>query len=231
MARSSVFRSPLSNPAMTPNNFVHVVCEGKSERNYLAALNRLFRDSGIGVTLVYPKPQKRGREDGGGHFKVIQRAYREYVGSNRNIHPWVWVDWDVYLRNDQHCRELYESRAAGIPAFLFSICNFEDFLVLHSSRERVMDWVQICSEHQHFDLPMQAEKYMPLFKRQFPEYRKGSLPDSLVMLGNGQIANALTHSLDPGIPLKCDFIEHLAHFIMNNRPEAGWPWNVIRQNA
>ena len=47
------------------NFFLHVVCEGKSERNYLAALNRPLRDSGIGLTLLSPNPKKRD-EDGGG---------------------------------------------------------------------------------------------------------------------------------------------------------------------
>ena len=109
------------------NFFLHVVCEGKSERNYLAALNRLLRDSGIGLTLLSPNPKKRD-EDGGGHFRNVVQKYKDFRRNNRNVQPWIWVDWDLYLRNDQHCMELYESRPKGIPAFLFSIHNFEDFL-------------------------------------------------------------------------------------------------------
>lgn len=228
---SQASRFPLSELAMTytQNLFLHVVCEGKSERNYLAALNRLLRDSDIGITLVYPKPGKKEPKDGGGHFKIVQRKYKEYVRNNRHVHPWIWVDWDLYCRNDQDCMKLYQTRAKGIPDFLFSIHNFEDFLVLHNSTNRVHDWLKVCREHNHFNSPMHSSEYMPLFKMQFPEYKKGRLPDSLAMLTNEHIENALIHSLDTSIPLRCDFIEKLAGFIANRYPETGRPWNVIRR--
>lgn len=228
MAHSQASHSPLSDLAMTysQNFFLHVVCEGKSERNYLAALNRLLRDSGIGLTLLSPTPKKRD-EDGGGHFRNVVQKYKDFRRNNRNVQPWIWVDWDLYLRNDQHCMELYESRPKGIPAFLFSIHNFEDFLVLHSSTERVLEWVNICRECNHFASPMHSEEYMPLFKSQFPEYKKGELPDSLAMLSNEQVENALIHSLDASIPFRCDFIEKLAEFIMARYPDAGRPWNIV----
>ena len=75
---------------------------------------------------------------------------------------------------------------------------------------------------------MHSEEYIPLFKRQFPEYKKGELPDSLAMLSNEQVENALIHSLDTSIPFKCDFIEKLAVFIMTRYPDAGRPWNVVK---
>lgn len=45
------------------NIFLHVVCEGKSERNYISALNRLLRDDGIALTLHSPAPRNEV-EDG-----------------------------------------------------------------------------------------------------------------------------------------------------------------------
>ena len=70
---------------------------------------------------------------------------------------------------------------------------------------------------------------MPLFKSQFPEYKKGELPDSLAMLSNEQVENALIHSLDASIQFKCDFIEKLTEFIMARYPDAGRPWNVAKK--
>lgn len=209
------------------NFFLHVVCEGKSERNYLAALNRLLRDSGIGITLLSPNPKRRD-DDGGGHFRNVVQKYKDLRRNNRNVQPWIWVDWDLYLRNDQHCMDLYEARPKGIPDFLFSIHNFEDFLVIHNSTERVHEWMNICREHNHFDAPMHSEEYMHLFKNQFPEYRKGEMPDSLAMLSNEQVENALIHSLDANIPFKCDFIENLAKYVMVKFPETGRPWNLLK---
>ena len=208
------------------NIFLYVVCEGRSERNYLAALNRLFRDSGLRLTMICPISESEN-DDGGGHFKSMVQKYKKARRNNRHIRPWIWVDKDLYLRNERNCMDLYRNRPENIPDFLFSTNNFEDFLVLHSSTDRVHEWVNICRDHNHFTTPMLSKEYEPLFKNQFPEYKKGELPDSLALLSNEQIKNALTHSLDPTIPLRCDFIEKLAEFIMRLHPDTGSPWSII----
>ena len=209
------------------NIFLHVVCEGKSERNYISALNRLLRDDGIALTLHSPAPRNEV-EDGGGHYTDVIKRYKEICSNNRNIRPWIWADRDLYVRNERGCMDMYRKKPKGIPDFLFSIQNFEDFLVLHHSTDRVHEWVELCRERNHFDEPMLSKEYMPLLKTQFPEYKKGELPDCLSLLTNAQVENALIHSLDDRIPIKCDFIEHLADFIMRNYPGTGRPWNIIR---
>ena len=210
------------------NIFLHVICEGKSERNYLAALNRLFRDSGIKLTVLCPTPESKN-DDGGGHFKSIMRKYKEACHRNRHAKLWIWVDKDLYLRNDRNCMDLYQKKPENIPDFLFSVNNFEDFLVLHCSTDRVHEWMNTCRAHNHFDIPMHSKEYETLFKDQFPEYKKGELPDSLTLLTNEQIENALTHSLDDTILFRCDFIERLAMFIMDQYPDTGKPWSVVSE--
>ena len=76
---------------------------------------------------------------------------------------------------------------------------------------------------------MHSTEYEPLFKEQFPEYKKGELPDSLTELTNEQVENALIHSLDDTILFRCDFIERLAMFIMDQYPDTGKPWSVVSE--
>ena len=206
------------------NSILHVICEGKSERNYLGALNRMFRESALEFTLQPFNPFKNA-EMAGGHYKRVIESYKKFKKTNRNTEPWLWVDWDLYCRNDRDCGYLYEHRPAGIPPFLFSVYNFEDFLVLHSPRERVLEWVDVCRRHGHLDEPLHSEKYMELFKDFFAEYRKGVLPDTLSMLTAEQVENAISHSLDDAIPFKCHFIETLAGHIVKLFPACGRPWN------
>ena len=125
--------------------------------------------------------------------------------------------------------DLYQKKPKNVPDFLFSVNNFEDFLVLHCSTDRVHEWMNTCRMHNHFDIPMHSKEYEFLFKDQFPEYKKGELPDSLTLLTNEQIENALTHSLDETILFRCDFIERLATFIMDLYPDTGKPWSVISE--
>ena len=51
----------------------------------------------------------------------------------------------------------------------------------------------------------------------------------MTLLTNEQIENALTHSLDDTILFRCDFIERLAMFIMDQYPDTGKPWSVVSE--
>lgn len=206
------------------NKLLHIICEGKSERNYLDALNRLLREQGIGLTLRAFNPQKNV-EVGGGHYTLVVAQYKKFRKFNRNVQPWIWVDEDLYCRNTKNCANLYEQRPKGIPPFLFNIHNFEDFLALHTPKDRVLEWLAVCRDHGHLSKPLPSDQYMDLFRDFFSEYRKGELPNMLSQLSAQQVENALVHSRDASIPLKCEFIEKLATYITQEFPSCGSPWN------
>lgn len=212
------------------NILIHVVCEGKSERNYIEALNRLLRDNGANIPLVlYPQSVPKGKEVGGGHFSHIVETYRKEKKRNpKQGEIWIWVDWDAYMRNDRDTTTLYQRRPSDIPEFLFSYQNFEDFLILHCTPDRVKQWVAICNAHGHIEHPLHSAEYIPLFRQLFPEYEKGKLPDRLAKLSEEDIGIALQNSLDDTIPFKCDFIERLARFISERFSSVGAPWTLVK---
>lgn len=155
---------------------IWVACEGKSEKACLAELNRLFRETGTPIIL-------KDEVAGGGFYPLAEAAYKraQKKSGTRGQHagqgtPWVWVDSDLYERNDRASGDLYTSRPKGIPAFLFSHHNFEDFLVLHLGDEQVEQWRQLCHGGT---APLHERDYLPLLASLFPDYAKPSLPAPL----------------------------------------------------
>ena len=62
--------------------------------------------------------------------------------------------------------------------------NFEDMLILHFEKEDIGKWIQICKKYNHFNKPLPADDYLPLFKKFYSkefgvEYNKGDLPFDL----------------------------------------------------
>lgn len=200
------------------NKLINVICEGKSECNYLQAINRLLRDAGIGLVL-------KAQDAGGGMYKIVEKAYRRCVKDERHTVAWVWVDSDLYKRNDKGCMTAYNNKPKGIPDFLFSVYNFEDFLILHMPDNIVANWISICAGN-HLLTPLHSDQYTPKLVQFFPDYKKGSLPSELSNLSEKHVEQAILHSRDTGIPFSCNFIETLAQYIMKEFPSTGSPWNV-----
>jgi len=171
----------------TPGTYI-IVCEGASECNYLDHLNRFLStlplpDGGGPIPLRFiarPKniDPKTGVNVGcgGGDYGKVSRAYRKEWRANRTYPFGIWVDADLYVRNDNGNRELYAHPAGKIPAFDFSILNFEDFIALHYCDELVEKWKTKFSEVGHFRCPLHWEEYKVYYSELFPDYRKNLLP-------------------------------------------------------
>lgn len=200
------------------NKYINVICEGKSECNYLQAINRLLREAGIGLVL-------KAQDAGGGMYKKVEKAYKQCVKRERHTVAWIWVDYDLYERNDKGCKTAYKNKPKGIPDFLFSVHNFEDFLILHLTDDKVANWISTCKD-SHLLSPLHSNQYTPRLAQFFPNYTKGSLPSVLSDFSEKHVEQAILHSRDTGIPFSCNFIETLAQYIMKEFPGTGSPWNV-----
>ncbi|MCA6072240.1 MAG: RloB family protein [Endomicrobium sp.] len=97
-----------------------IICEGKSEVAYIQELNKYFREKNISINLV-SKPV------GGGHYADVVRKYKEEFKKNNEYGFRIWVDKDIYERNEQKNWDKYNKRPKNIPDFCFNIFNFEDF--------------------------------------------------------------------------------------------------------
>ena len=181
---------------MRQNNVIIVICEGQSEVAYIQELNRLFREMEIKAVLL---PVCVGT----GFFHDVQMTYKRKRKENPRTAIRIWVDWDIYARNERDCMDNYSGKAKGIPDFYFSRQNFEDFLVTHLPKNQLDNWVNICRQHGHLESPLQADEYMELLHANiFSSYSKGMIPFEL---SNDMLKQMMTNQEQVDLPFHCDF--------------------------
>lgn len=155
-----------------------IVCEGESEWAYLQRLQS-FLDKQPLVDGTFESPLKfiapLQAIAKGGKFSTLKRQFSATRKSNGKSTIQIWADFDLYHRNDQDCARLYLRKTPGIPDFLFSFHNFEDFFALHSDGDRFQEWLRF-GHCGHFANPLHSSGYLPEIQRIFPNYTKGNLP-------------------------------------------------------
>jgi hypothetical protein len=179
---------------------VIIICEGQSEVAYIQELNRLLAENQIGLVLT---PQNAS----GGYFSNVSTRYRNEKKRNPRSEIIIWVDHDIYGRNDHGTRTAYENKPQGIPDFYFNHQNFEDFFILHLSDEIIKAWQICCLQHNHFSQPLYAKDYMSLYHSHvLKDYTKGEIPFELSM---EHIRRLCANNIAEKVPFSSDFASWL----------------------
>jgi hypothetical protein len=125
-----------------------IICEGsKSETAYIQELNKYFREQNINITLI-PKAV------GTGHYTAVIRKYRYEFKENKKCKFIIWVDKDIYQKNNQGNLKKYNEKPYNVPDFYFNIFTFEDFLILHYPKDIVLQYQEMCKHENHFENPV-----------------------------------------------------------------------------
>ena len=159
-----------------------IVCEGESEWTYLQRLQSFLDAQPLPGGVFDPPLRLMGPMQAvakTGSYGKLKSRYNQTRRANRNVSIQVWADFDLYHRNDLKCAELYAAKTSGIPDFLFSFHNFEDFFALHWEGDRFAEWLRF-GNRGHFATPLHSDGYLPEIKRIFPDYAKGGLPADFV---------------------------------------------------
>ncbi len=181
-----------------PNQYLIIACEGVSEYAYIQECNRTLRELGMHAVL-------RPVCIGNGFYAKAAAKFRQIKKDNPRDAIHIWVDYDIYARNERNCRDEYERRPQGIPAFLFSRQNFEDFLATHLDLSRLRTWVEHCRKTRHLEAPLPSSRHIPLFRQVlFHNYEKGSLPFAFSPMVLQQM---LENQAREGMPFHCDFAD------------------------
>ena len=193
------------------NKIILVVCEGNSERAYLQELNRFLRENEIPLHFISAVSE-------GGDFCKVNLCYRKCRKNNKKTTIVVWVDDDIYKRNDRKCGDNYATKPQGIPDFMFNMENFEDFIVMHLLDDKVEAWKAICTREGHFTSPMHAINYVPLLLKHsiLPGYKKGTFSECLV-IDQGSLDNLRRHNTDSTLPFSSDFAKFMIEEIERAR--------------
>lgn len=162
-----------------------IVCEGESEWAYLQRLQAFLDDQEVPPDTFETPLRFIGPEHAiakNGSFGKIVSTFKKKRTENRGRSIQIWADFDLYHRNDKQCATSYAAKTAGIPDFLFSFHNFEDFYALHFDGETLAEWLKFggSAGKRHFITPLHSDGYLPEIKRIFPGYKKNDLPADFV---------------------------------------------------
>ena len=200
-----------------------IVCEGNSDYSYLNALQRFIEnelplpEGQIDTPLRFvPCPDPYGA--GTGDYEKIVQTYREAVEDFAPDPVEIWVDADIYIRNEpspfdssKHNGDEYRSRESDIPIFHFSYHNFEDFVAFHCDEVMFAKWkanvlyaVGRETNRTHCDCPMSRSEYAPHFQKVIPHYSKRKMPFSLSV---ERLANLRRNLQDPEVKTMSVFLQ------------------------
>lgn len=159
-----------------------IVCEGESERAYLQRLQSFLEqqelpERAFAPPLIFICPEPGVAKSG--RIAALDRKYRALRRINPRDSIQIWADFDLYHRNHKACASQYRNKPKGLPNFLFSFHNFEDFLALHWNEDRFAQWCAF-GEREHFRVPLHSNRYLEEFQKIFPGYRKGDVPLDLI---------------------------------------------------
>ena len=181
-----------------------IICEGKSEAAYIQEFNKILRERGISINL-------RAKTINSGHYTEVVKQYRS-VYKNRQkdkIDAFIiWVDYDIYKRNEQENDDKYRKKPARIPNFKFNFHNFEDFLIMHLPDSELSKWNKICNQQNHFSNPMPSLTYLQYIRENiFADYHKGELPYGI--LSSDSLTRLRARQSNKAVSFKSDFAEFL----------------------
>ncbi len=184
-----------------------ILCEGSSEVAYIQILNRILNDNNINISFAV-------KEIGTGHFSDVEKAYKKQCKENKKLEKVIWVDKDIYKRNDRNNNTKYAKKKNNIPDFLFTIYNFEDFLVMHLGDDTINSWEQILNTNGHFNQPLISDEYEQIIKDNiaiFKDYKKGIIPFDITL---DNIKQAYRIHQNSNIKFKSDFLDFVNEHII-----------------
>lgn len=81
-----------------------VICEGNSEYAYIQNINRILRHKNFYGALFKPVSVNTG------YFNIVKNKYRSEYKNNSKSSIIIWVDFDLYKRNDKDCMDSYKKK-------------------------------------------------------------------------------------------------------------------------
>jgi hypothetical protein len=203
-----------------------IVCEGESEHAYLQRLQSFLDaqplpDGTFETPIRFIGPMQAVAKTGA--FGKLKGAFNKTRKANKTAPSiQIWADFDLYQRNDCGCADEYAAKTSGIPDFLFSFHNFEDFLALHSSGSQLAEWLRYGSPagRNHFAAPLHSKNYEPEIERIFPGYRKGTLSPDFISWASLQNLKANLHHQPSSNPRNLQGIRSFAEFLIDQIEQA-----------
>ena len=188
-----------------------VFCEGKTECNYIQALNRLLEESDI-FDLRFTVKNLNGLKVNNYISKIKKykpgdlKAFKEF---------YAWIDYDIFKTSGKSEKEVKDKiKKISFNAIkvspLLNHMNGEDFIIMHENTNIIKKWAKVCKSKKHFKKPMASEVYVPMFKEIMPSYKKGGIME----LNKEKVQRCVKNIDDSKVPFKSD-IKKLLEIVLD----------------
>jgi len=181
---------------------IYILCEGKTEYNYVQSLNKLLRQHGDCNALLFIPNNLEGKLTHKNCKARITNKIKKLHKDSRATACYAWLDYDIFQRLHEENRRQKILESLNNIKFqtnnircIFNHMNGEDFIILHKENNIIKQWENVCIENNHFKNPMPSKDYLTKFKELVPKYKKGDTPALTPELLNQCINNIQDSSI------------------------------------
>lgn len=202
----------------------HFIVEGKSEEVYCLSALEFVREAKEGQ----PTYTWNIINAGGAGYANLKKAIKDFHDTHKSEELHVWIDDDIKTRDEFSNTHIEERQVFNDADFIYTKHKFEDFFIMHQSRDILAEWGQNCEDFKqnivnqpvnYVTYPFPRSVYMPKFNNFIQShniiYKKGKCvffrhtTRDEIEETKRTISRLRKAQADDSIFCKCDFIPYI----------------------
>ncbi|MGQ4005176.1 hypothetical protein QIW49_01650 [Francisellaceae bacterium CB300] len=189
---------------------IAIICEGKTEHNYIQALDSYIWNEGHeDITLI---PIKIDGCRVNNYLSVIHDCFAKNLRQKVN-NVFIWLDKDIFVRAGKNIdivsKEIIaKAKNSGMnkntqTTIIFNTMNGEDMMMLHENEEIAKQWYKIMQTKNHFSNPLVKKDYEPLVKTIYSKYKK----NQKITLDSQKLKQFINNNNNQEIAMQSDIVD------------------------
>ena len=158
---------------------IAIICEGKTEHNYIKALDSYVWDEGYeNITLIPINIEGCAANN---YLSKIHDCFTKKLRYKVD-YIFIWLDKDIFVRANKNVNIVVKDILAKVKnagankniqtIVIFNTMNGEDMMMLHENENIAKQWHEIMKTENHFINPLVAKDYELLVKLIKSQYKK-----------------------------------------------------------
>ena len=195
---------------------IAIICEGKTEHNYIRALDSYMRNEGHeDITLI---PIKIDGCRVNNYRSVIHDCFAKKLRQKVN-NVFIWLDKDIFVRANKNIETVSKEiiskvKKSGVnkntkTTVIFNTMNGEDMMMLHERENIAKKWHDLMQSKKHFNKPLPECEYKKEMQKINPEYKKGDK----ISLSKEKLQNFISNYNNTEIAMQSGIVE-LVKFVL-----------------
>ena len=194
---------------------ITIICEGKTENNYIQALNNFIWNAGI-ENIVLTSININGCTTKNYLYRINNCFIKELRQKVSKV--FIWLDKDIFIRANKNIDDIKTEIIKKLKSsgsknknteieIIFNTMNGEDLMMLHESKEISECWSQTLQKCNHATVPLESKdvqiKINEINKQYKTNYKKGNA----IILNDETLKNFKSNNENPLIQMHSEIIE------------------------